>query len=123
MASFDEEPLVHFFSSAWFRRLWVVQEAVLAPEHIIFRGPHQMHLLKPLRVASWISYKFLSVGIALRNTPGLLCAARVWTYTEDLHGGSKRTKSAYMLDFLLLRFKPFETSDPRDHVHALLGTY
>jgi len=37
-----DEALVAFFTRSWFKRVWIVQEAVLAPQIVVFCGKHHL---------------------------------------------------------------------------------
>ena len=53
----DYWALQHFYGNAWFRRLWVVQEAALCGYCTCYLGPIEMPLSLVLRAACWLSYK------------------------------------------------------------------
>jgi hypothetical protein len=51
---YDWPALLSFFSSGWFTRLWVVQEAVLAREAICHRGSLNIQLENVISAAHWM---------------------------------------------------------------------
>jgi hypothetical protein len=111
----DNDPsLLHFLSSPWFGRLWVVEEASLAPVSVCYYGKHEIPLVDVLRAAKWLRYKldFMSPKVAKEITSSH--AVTMFDMVDK-----KRTK--FSLHYLLYALRAFRTFDPRDHVFAILG--
>ena len=117
-----------YYNCSWFNRLWVVQEAVLAPRGICYRGSHQTDLSDVLRVAAWLRYKRGPDVVR-----GIRSAANIWRYADSKRGAymyaSHQTQQRAAnnrrryptLAVLLSDFRDQRTSEPRDKVYALLG--
>lgn len=80
----DTPSLVHFFRSPWFKRLWIVQEASLAPDSVCYRGRYEIQLLDILRVASWIRYKRLRLSRSF--TSEFIPAGAIFDSADKMHG-------------------------------------
>jgi hypothetical protein len=129
LANLDKicDSLVHFFSSPWFERLWVVQEVSLAPTSMCYRGEYEIPILDVLHVATSLGYKYRSISeyIAPRDMVSFDHAAAIFDLTDREHGWYWRsTKGMHnSLLNLLGGVRGFKTVDPRDHVFAILGLW
>lgn len=96
------------------RRVWIIQEVVLAPKSQCFCGELQIDLQEILDAAAWLKIWHrltpLRIGAGLDND-GLEAAASLW---QSCSG--KRS----MAD-MLSRSNEVHASDPRDRVFGLLG--
>lgn len=114
--------LLHFFRSTWFRRLWIVQETLLAPISVLHRGHFEIAILDVLRVAAWIHHKWYALSGDARKM--------ISSHTSDMfalvdgeHGSLwSFAKSPRFLD-LLTYLTQFETSNPQDHIFGILGLW
>jgi hypothetical protein len=117
---FDDSSLAQFFQSPWFFRLWVVQEASLAPCSVCHRGEFDIPLVSILRAASWIRYKWLSLP-EVTFQGGVPYAAAIFDSADEEHGFFHYFRGS--LASLLDNLTQFQTLDPRDHVFAILGLW
>jgi hypothetical protein len=134
--SFTEEEMIAFENTfnyrEWWRRLWIVQECVLARKAVILCGSHSIlldtvHLIRLGRVLEDPAGPDILQGRILRamssaTITGLLRYNRMAPYRvlwpENLFPGMYYTKR---LDVLLGMFRNWNTTDPRDMIYALLG--
>lgn len=117
---FELQPLLELFARPWFRRLWVVQEAALAPGNTCHYGSLRIDFLDVLRAAQWLYYQsYTLVPFDLDEQQGIRNAAQIWAFTETEVSSSKHRD---MLD-LLSSFHGLDALDSRDHVYALLGLH
>ncbi|WPB06863.1 uncharacterized protein RHO25_011523 [Cercospora beticola] len=107
------------FSLPWFSRLWVIQEAVLAPSNTCFFGSFQFDLLNLLRAANWLRYKELYVSSSITESTGCRNAWIIWDLADVPYGGS--TCGPLMVSHLLEKARAFQTSVPADRVYGMLG--
>lgn len=123
LARIDRKALAQFYYRPWFSRLWVVQEAALAPQNLCFCGRYTIALEPVLRAARWLRYKSGS-GHGVDYASYENCSV-VFTYADGDHGlfaGSGSPLKPRMLD-LLVNLRIFGASEPKDHVFALLGLW
>ncbi|PPJ49951.1 hypothetical protein CBER1_04721 [Cercospora berteroae] len=106
------------FSLPWFR-LWVIQEAVLAPSNTCFLGSFQFDLLNLLRAAKWLRYKELYASSSITESTGRRNAWIIWDLADVPYGGS--TCGPLMVSHLLEKARAFQTSVPADRVYGMLG--
>jgi hypothetical protein len=111
---FDDSSLTQFFRSPWFFRLWVVQEASLAPCSICHRGEFEMPLTHILRAASWIRYKWLSLP-ELTFQEGIPYAAAIFDTADAECGFFRHFRGRQSMSDLLDNLTEFQTLEPRDH--------
>lgn len=132
----DFHQMLIVFDSPWFSRVWVVQEAALARRNMCYCGETEIPLLDILRVACWIdiNHRFLPPSVAYH--PNIARAHTIWHYTDHIYGPYAtrndwvgRPNRDNVLNWratippLFHRLKSFETTEPRDHVYALVGLY
>jgi hypothetical protein len=115
--------LVHFFDSPWFDRLWVVQEVSLAPKSMCYRGKHKIPILDILRVAHLIRMRMSSSEYTPRDYRHIGHASFICKLVDREHGDYWQFEEQTSFLGLLTLFRGFETSDPRDHIFALLGLW
>jgi hypothetical protein len=119
----DESPaLLHIIHDAWFTRLWVVQEAALAPASVCHRGDKEILLLDVLRIVAWLEYKWYS----LPHNVTLSVSRRhkeIFDLVDKQHGFYGRLPRPPIYLRLLSSLKDFQTRDHRDHVFATLGMW
>ncbi|KAK5265907.1 hypothetical protein LTR96_008808 [Exophiala xenobiotica] len=110
------------FSQPWFRRVWVIQEFVMARSPWIFAGS------LPLQPIPLIH---LAVEILLRDDIPLPTNERVTMFRgikqflsmSEIRINESRLNSAHILTALLWSFRDCEATDPRDKVYSLLGMF
>ena len=128
LAAIDVDAISRFFASPWWLRLWVVQEASLAPQSVCIRGNSIVALELPLRAAQWMFHRSLHIGGTREGLQGIKHAASIADFADHKTGwfGPRNNyacaSNATFLD-LLRHFRSFVTDDPRDHVYGLLGLY
>lgn len=120
--------VAQLLSRPWFTRGWTVQEAALASDAVAVCGRHAVRWDELCQLCRWVvdnngllsqvMDKYLPVASRMayleapfRNPPSIAVA-------RDLQCGEKEPA---ILQQLLLRFRHFQTSDPRDKIFALLG--
>jgi hypothetical protein len=115
--------MLKLFENPWFSRLWIVQEASLAPTSICYCGNHEIPLLDVLRVASWVVYNWLHLEvISMSHSRNLLNGRIIFKSINERYGYPSHDIRNGML--LCLRdFVGFHTLDPKDHIHAILGLW
>ncbi|KAK4888832.1 hypothetical protein LTR27_012293 [Elasticomyces elasticus] len=110
----DDEAVCLMLKLPWFRRLWVLQEAVMAPRSIALLGPLQLDLYDMLRALVWWAYH--STTIHSEIAPGNRCA-----YAIYFHVSQRGYAGAPSLEVLLTSALSFQKSEPRDAIFALLA--
>ncbi|KAK4952164.1 Folylpolyglutamate synthetase [Elasticomyces elasticus] len=113
----DEDVLRLVLKLPWFRRLWVLQEAVMAPNSTALLGPLQLDLYDMLRAIIWWQRHIKSYPSG--TTQGFQCL--ISTYFALHQRGDSRAPSAQSLSNLLITAQDFQKSDSRDGVYALLA--
>ncbi|KAI0139103.1 HET-domain-containing protein [Hypoxylon sp. NC0597] len=119
----DEYALCSFFARPWFERLWVIQEAALAPVSICFCGPNlTIDLVDLVRAAIWLCYKRHSIPRSLSDHDGMNNAADLWSMVDD-RDAHKASENPYEVNLatLLLISQYRLSSDPKDKVFAIVG--
>ncbi|KAK5708495.1 hypothetical protein LTR17_020626 [Elasticomyces elasticus] len=123
----DLPALQHLLEHPWFKRLWVVQEAALAPMSTVLLNTVQVDLLEISRAIVWWNHKkansaldseFLSV-LREETNKGIHCCGELWDLIDHEHGwwaGRKRD-----LLGLVQTASLFNRSEPRDGIFAVLG--
>jgi hypothetical protein len=133
----DVEALLKFFSNSWFwcvmplciaqrpsliltvcSRMWVVQEAVVAPYNEWFCGEHDLNLRIIMRVAVWLSYKSGFIPEALHSHEGVGNTIDLW-YLEEVHNPLVYPNTG--LETLMSYTSRRRATDLRDKVYGLLG--
>jgi hypothetical protein len=101
-----------------FSRMWVVQEAVVAPYNECFCGEHELNFRIIMRVVVWLWYKSAFIPLALKCHQGVRNAMNLW-FLEEVNNPLKYpdTNLEVLMDFTLER----EATDLRDKVYGLLG--
>jgi hypothetical protein len=119
-AQYDHEALFDLYSIAWFRRLWVLQEAALARRNLCFCGQFELDLVDVTRVAAWLVYNYYFVDPGLR----IQCsyAADMNDLVDKTYGyhrlrDEKPPSSLYLLDLAQQRL----SSVAVDKVYGILG--
>ncbi|KAK7974357.1 hypothetical protein PG989_016205 [Apiospora arundinis] len=108
--------LVKFFSSPWFERVWIIQEALLAPKGLVHVGSHEMDFKKLLLSATWLVHLSPLINFRPFNEYiGLLNCHRMY----DL---GHRTEDKSM-EPILEKILTFQATNPRDYVYGVLGLY
>lgn len=122
----DASPLHRLLLRPWFRRAWVVQEAVLAKVAVVVAGSCQLTIEELCWTMCWPSTflgsgeesatkaEFYSSKIVLDTIFGLRHPTKNGTATFR---GADRGFDSLIMDSLGRN----HTSDPRDHVYAFLG--
>lgn len=120
--------VARLLSKPWFNRCWAVQEVALASDALAVCGRHAVRWDELCQLCRWVvdnngllfqvMEKHLPPGSRMvyleapfRNPPSI-------AVTRDLQCGEKDPS---ILQQLLLRFRHFQASDPRDKIFALLG--
>ncbi|RMZ18085.1 hypothetical protein D0860_00089 [Hortaea werneckii] len=114
----DFAALIQFFKLPWFRRRWVIQEALLAPSSQCIIGNLELSWATIVRGTVWIIHK-------ARMLPGSNCfleaatrVLKIWLMAEKKQAGGHISLNTIMLSSL-----GSEVGDERDTVYALLGLW
>jgi hypothetical protein len=114
---YDWPALLSFFSSGWFTRLWVVQEAVLARKAICHCGSLNIPLENVISAAHWMESNRRGLQHMLKEEDagrrGMYNAAQMYALKHGL-------KHRQLVDLLKLCPR-FQATDLRDKVFGLLG--
>jgi hypothetical protein len=118
---YDNEALQSLYDRPWFTRLWVVQEAALAPKNVCLWGEYQLPLFNLLRAAVWYRYK--NYRFEIIRDKSFVKAARF--YDTVYYGATSRPFSSSRAQrspasYLDLS-RHFESSVASDKVFAMLG--
>src|ERR1700761_7939714 len=138
------EAIAQFFTRRWFKRLWVIQETVLAKNTCLLCG-EQVWTWDNILVFGLFLYKsawwpsvrkihakgspVVSLGYETLvriqrldycrregpNRPGLLKMLNTWT---DING--EQSKLCAFLTYILDQTRPMSASDPKDKIYAIL---
>lgn len=123
----DWEAIRNYYSSPWFGRLWIVQEAALAAKSICYSGKSMQPLERVLKVAIWILHKINAMPAGFVFPQGLKCAAAIFMYADHEYGRHEilynRGQCATTLDLLLGSLSDFDARDTRDHIFGIVGLY
>ncbi|KAH6972338.1 heterokaryon incompatibility protein-domain-containing protein [Ilyonectria sp. MPI-CAGE-AT-0026] len=115
----DWDTVLHLFSNQWFRRVWCIQEVVLAKKPVVLSGNSSVE---------WET--FVNAGRWVRNNSFLRTTSREHTKTlehldvlQKMRDTRKNTHWLERHSLLQLVFltRGFEATDPRDKLFALVG--
>lgn len=121
LAKINPEALEHFYTLPWFSRLWVVQEAALAPQSNCLCGRYEITLERILRAASWLEYRSSGHGVPVAS---VFRCGLMSKYADHDYGLYARNSPLQLrMTDLLADLQDFSATDPRDHVFALLGLW
>ncbi|KAK4892943.1 hypothetical protein LTR27_008671 [Elasticomyces elasticus] len=124
LPDFDHKALLQLYASAWFKRLWVVQEAGLALSSDCCFGDKMFPLDMVLRVALWLHKYRWNIRFDFAAETGLVNATRIWLYVDREQGPNFNQGRRYgPLGQCLDDLATFEAHEPRDHVYAVLGLH
>ncbi|KAK5689682.1 hypothetical protein LTR97_012681 [Elasticomyces elasticus] len=119
----DSDALWSLLRLPWFRRLWILQEAVVSPSNSCYLGempPCPLNLL--LRTVRWLEY---TAQVVYQGGPeglvGRVCILHLFELADREIGLAGLTKGDPQLPYLLQIAITFERSEPRDGIFALLG--
>jgi hypothetical protein len=120
----DQRALRRFFSSAWFSRLWVCQEASLSPESVCYKGSFECDVKDVLKAALWIRYKQRHLPLTWDACTERAADLADWAdrnigYIRTVYGST--VPPGIALASLLWSLRNFEAGDPRDRVYAVIG--
>lgn len=126
LADVDWDAYKHYMSSTWFTRLWVVQEASLAPESVCLRGKSELPLDDVLRAACWVAHKRFDVPRDI-HTKGYRCALSMSSHAGKEYGRHRiwhsRGARTDHLNSLISDMGIFNVRDERDYIYGMLGLY
>ncbi|KAK5169752.1 uncharacterized protein LTR77_005730 [Saxophila tyrrhenica] len=109
-----------FYSSRWFTRLWVIQEACLAKHAICLKGTHTIPLYDVGLAAQWMWYRGRGKLSAYdpgtgSHVKGIRNATEIWDCMPHAYATPK------LLWTILAMGMEFETTDPRDKIYGMYG--
>ncbi|KAK3072311.1 hypothetical protein LTR53_007044 [Teratosphaeriaceae sp. CCFEE 6253] len=103
----------------WFRRLWTLQEAALAPSNTALLGFLQFDLLGLLRAMVWWRHHASGQALSPEALAGLRSLHQSHNYVDREHGWAAGKRR--FLGGLLLTAMFFEKTEPKDGVLAILA--
>lgn len=120
--------VARLLSRPWFTRCWAVQEVALASDAVAVCGRHAVRWDELCQLCRWVldnkgllfrvMEKYLPVEGRMAYLDASFRNPLSVKVARDLQRGEK---DPAILQQLLLRFRHFQTSDPRDKIFALLG--
>jgi len=122
----DYLDFLRLLESPWFSRLWIVQEASLAPSSECHYGEFIVPLTGILRSARWLYYKWYqlpeipkSASLSIENAVSIFHSAdrELGYFTPDAEA------AAATMALYLRQFWGLQTFDRRDRVFAILGLW
>ncbi|KAK3658340.1 hypothetical protein LTR56_001751 [Elasticomyces elasticus] len=119
----DEEVIFLLLELPWFRRLWTVQEAALAPRNTAVLGTLWLDLLDILRALVWWRYSSeyfnRSPWPSMKAEAGMYCINQSHGYIDHDQGVPAGRAGGIMSSLVCSTL--FEKTEPRDGVFAILG--
>lgn len=120
--------VAHLMSRPWFTRYWPIQEAALAPDAVVVCGHHAVSWEELRQVCQWVvdNNGVLFGVMEQHHAAGAPMAHLEAPFRNPLsiavaRGLQGAEKDPTTLQQLLLRFRHFRCSDPRDRIFALSG--
>ncbi|TQN66003.1 hypothetical protein CSHISOI_09444 [Colletotrichum shisoi] len=102
-------------SRQWFTRVWCVQEIVLAQSSKVSIGSHSLVWIKLGVTAAWLTEQSLATDYDVpANLEGLS-----WDTAYSMFDTNGLSESSLLE--ILVTFRDFNATDPRDKVYGLLG--
>lgn len=102
------------FINPWFRRVWVLQEALLAQDAIVHCGAESVPWREVLQMSDWLA----KIHQPLYHVPHITMP-HVWSLLRPQHGGQHVTELE-LLDVFTHGLE-LKATDPRDKLFALLS--
>ncbi|KAK6430409.1 hypothetical protein LTR95_013439 [Oleoguttula sp. CCFEE 5521] len=115
----DGDALIALLELPLLRRLWIVQEVILAPQNLALLGSIELQLLDILRAVRRHSYKDSTMTLPPAAVAGGNCCARLFEFVDREYGGY--AGQIIGLTDLLRCGHLFEKTKSRDGVYAFLG--
>jgi len=100
------------------RRLWVLQEAVLASSNTCHWGTYTFEFLDTVRAAVWLRHMYRFISGSLYNSVGLRCACEM---LEILYPTRRFASRRRYLANMFMTIRRFEKTEPKDSIFAILG--
>ena len=100
------------------RRLWVLQEVVLASSNTCYWGNFEFDLLDAVRAAAWLNHKVKFITPGLYSCFGWHCAYEMFDLLDRDNG---RFPDDRNLSKILGTARRFEKTEARDSIYAILG--
>lgn len=128
--------LARLLERPWFSRIWVLQEVAYARNVILKCGDHELHFMDIVDACNIVKSKLGSIKRCLQNTPlydsyGHLLqnfedssATRLFDLIRNVFIRSNDGQvigKRLSLESLVCDLAPFQATDPRDSIFALLG--
>ncbi|KAK5679622.1 hypothetical protein LTS10_008444 [Elasticomyces elasticus] len=115
--SVDQEAVTFMLELPWFRRLWTLREAALAPKNTAVLGTSRFDLLDMLRALMWWAHGQQSTS-SIKALAGMTCIQQSQLYID--HDQSFMAGSFTLADLLFCSMI-FEKTEPRDGVFAIIS--
>ncbi|KAK4574464.1 hypothetical protein LTR86_001305 [Recurvomyces mirabilis] len=112
------------FSESWFTRLWVLQEATLAPDSLCHWGELELDLTSVLRATVWLRYKYLGTeDCVMELSHSFFQAACFLHFLVDPNFGERTQRKWQHIDLRSIHDYStwFRATDARDYVFGMLG--
>jgi hypothetical protein len=115
---------LRLLDNPWFSRLWIVQEASLAPSSMCHYGELELPLMSILRSARWLVHKWYQLPETPPSTLQHLYYAASISDSADKTYGRFHTRVVFSVMLNLLhQFGHMRTFDRRDRVFSILGLW
>ncbi|KAH7407083.1 hypothetical protein DE146DRAFT_649237 [Phaeosphaeria sp. MPI-PUGE-AT-0046c] len=114
--------LLHFFSQAWFHRMWMIQEFVFAESKplLLFLGGHKGITETELRDGAWALFQQSSHILTVEEDYVLRSAVKQYMCLAEVKDRVKDGRECSFLT-LLWTFRDRLASNPKDKIYSLLG--
>ncbi|KAK5713106.1 hypothetical protein LTR15_011468 [Elasticomyces elasticus] len=116
--NFDAQALSAVLELPWWRRLWTLQEAALAPNNTAMLGTLSIDLTDLARSVIWWRVHYRENSLSPAGNSGLQCLIQSHTCFDP---EQNRISARPELGGLLVTATNFQKSEPRDGLYAVLG--
>jgi hypothetical protein len=115
---------LRLLDNPWFSRLWIVQEASLAPSSVCHYGELELPLISILRSARWLAHKWYQLPSAsLSAFRRLETTASMFDLVDRRYGVLRTAAHLINMASLLRNLGRLQTFDRRDRVYAIMGLW
>lgn len=120
VSELDIEALWQFFSRTWFRRVWVIQEAIVSRRSLCYCGQNVVSLQDIARAARWLICMLAYLPDWRNMWDPLRNAQPLWLLANP---ASTHYWLPATMQGTLDMFCAKDTTDPRDKIYAVFGIF